>query len=439
MFNICTSIVLWSVGNQAVARAAQRRAVAGSAAVAAIGTAQRITARGRMVKFYREIIAPAMSMPVQVSFLGVFVGLVPPLRWLAKEAPVTSTVMKGLGIAGDACVPLTMLSLGCSLAVQHHAKQQQKREALAAAATAAAAETAAESAREGDAAVAAASIEPHDVSNADGAATAKAPATPLAPPPTPATVPEQNARTKPFRPLAVIVPVTPTPGPSEPGSALLTNGSFAKMYLVPIQENPSFDLPMVTDEPAPRPAAPPPATPQPAEAPEVAPAPEAVQEMRDVIHLHRHPTASCRGTAVAGAVASPLPADVSADDLMLLFGVAVRKPSAWSQQVRFTIAVAVVRMFMMPVMAFLGMWACGMRPEPARSMEPGASFAIDKYRLMILLMILESLSPAAVNGGIICTLHAYYPERHARMLAVQYLVCVVPCVMWLFVGLWFLG
>ena len=87
------------------------------------------------------------------------------------------------------------------------------------------------------------------------------------------------------------------------------------------------------------------------------------------------------------------------------------------------------------------LWIAGMRPAASATPQPenNATFAVDKTRVMLLVMIVQSFSPCAVNGGVICTLHGYYPERHGLMLAVIYVACAVPCVVWMSVGLAFLG
>ena len=98
----------------------------------------------------------------------------------------------------------------------------------------------------------------------------------------------------------------------------------------------------------------------------------------------------------------------------------------------------------MPTLAIIVLWGAGMRPAYGAVATPvdadGRPLVwVDKRRVMLLVMLLESFAPSAVNGGVICTLHGYFPERHGKMLAVQYATCALPLVVWIFVGLWFIG
>ena len=95
---------------------------------------------------------------------------------------------------------------------------------------------------------------------------------------------------------------------------------------------------------------------------------------------------------------------------------------------------------LMPAGGLFLLWLSGMQPTaPAGEGQRGEAFVVDRRRVMLMVMIVQSFSPSAVNGGVICTLHGYYPERHGLMLAAIYVCCAVPCVLWMSIGLAFLG
>jgi hypothetical protein len=50
---------------------------------------------------------------------------------------------------------------------------------------------------------------------------------------------------------------------------------------------------------------------------------------------------------------------------------------------------------------------------PPREPRKPCDFGMVRRRSILFLMILESLSPAAINGGTICTLHNYFPRSGA--------------------------
>uniref|UniRef100_A0A7S1L626 Uncharacterized protein n=1 Tax=Neobodo designis TaxID=312471 RepID=A0A7S1L626_NEODS len=439
MFNINTSLCLWSIGNQTVARAAVRHA--GGDPDAYDGDASSFV--GRVRRFFVMVIKPTLSLPVLSSFAGIAIGLTPTLRFLATKAPGTSTVFDGLYRAGDACVPLTLILLGCSLAVQ-----QQKRKELAASAEASSAAPA--EASEGTEMRQAEQVQQESDGGEARPTGATAPSSnttsPSAPPSRPQTAPPRPVadRSPLMLPEATSVPVPPVAlTPKVPPSRPLKS-------LVPIEQNPSFDLPPadqsfdpaeVTDE---RPLA-------------VASIVQAWRddqtrqqqqrqqrrEPRPPVAVSATTTASAAGeTAVADAAQPASDSDNDDGDAVPLTQ-RLLNPRGWSQQTRFTAIVLLVRYLLMPFGGLVMLWLAGMRPTDgppgAGADTTAAAFAVDKRRVMLLVMVVQSFSPCAVNGGVICTLHGYFPERHGLMLAVVYVACAVPCVMWMSAGLAFLG
>jgi predicted permease len=66
-------------------------------------------------------------------------------------------------------------------------------------------------------------------------------------------------------------------------------------------------------------------------------------------------------------------------------------------------------------------------PPPA---PPGE---VDRPRLLLLTMLIDSLAPCAINGVLICTMFGYGAAPYSKMLAVMYIVSVATSVFWLIV------
>jgi predicted permease len=414
MFNICTSLVLWSIGNQTIARAAARReALLAGREPPPQDMFGGGTVREKAATFYQRTVKPALSIPVKASLLGIAVGLTPPLRWLVKEAPVTSTVTNGIKIAGDACIPLTLLALGCTLAVQ-----QRNKTAPAAAAT----NVSSEAGVFGPAAVA---VE-------RGAETGM----------TPSAQGRQDQLRGTTSDTVVSTPHVPPPPRTPP------------LFMVPIEDNPSFDLRLVghlSDESAETSGERPLAVSNASIAFHDLRRPEVLEALEPLTPAVPPSTPALQGVPppppprsdeAAAAEEAVIGHHADLESLhtaeVATFWGPARK---WNPQVRFVVYVVVVRLMLMPMLA-LGLCMIFLPPgsgSGSATADLSIEFVVDRRRVMILVILLESLAPSAVNGGVICTLHSYFPERYGQMLAVQYCCSVGASVVWLAAGLRFLG
>jgi predicted permease len=506
VFNICTALTLWSVGNQTIARAAARRdaLLAGRAPPTGdlFGSG---TVLQRAATFYSRALKPAMSLPVKGSLLGIAVGLTPPLRWLVKEAPVTSAVTNGIAYAGAACVPLTLLSLGCTLAAQKPAKKASRPTGPDATLAAApppqlsvkmpsSSTPLVEPPAQRHHGTRTDEEGPHPNSEQRKSALVEYPQEPPgtqrqmpstrtvhirspAPEergggggggPTDASPnithsplrrrrPDFRARSAPMAPLthaSIVEGLEPLPSPLRVAATPHRHPRTPRFFLVPIDENPTFDLrllPQSDSEEGPsddRPFA-------------VSNASVAFHDLSrpDVLDAHEPmsplvpPTASRSGQAPPPGNARSMQV-VTAAPLLPPTAPGISEPPfqvtafwgparKWNPQVRFVVYVMVVRLVLMPILA-LGLCMIFLPPgsgsgSGSATADSSIGFVVDRRRVMILVILLQSLSPSAINGGNICTLHSYFPERYGQMLAVQYCCSVASSVAWLAAGFHFLG
>jgi predicted permease len=103
IYNIPTNLFLWGFGGLIVRNAAEELAAKSGKKVKPKGT------------FFSDVLYPLITTPpVTATLCAVFTALVYPVKWLVTAQPL-STVMSGVRVVADGCVPLQLLVLGCNL------------------------------------------------------------------------------------------------------------------------------------------------------------------------------------------------------------------------------------------------------------------------------------------------------------------------------------
>lgn len=159
----------------------------------------------------------------------------------------------------------------------------------------------------------------------------------------------------------------------------------------------------------------------------------------------------------AESAASPLPAFVQR-----------LKERYWDDyDRRFILVVCGIRFFVMPVVMAMTAVAIGLRPDhspplpvtanniatmsvvgggggvadanatlPIQFSSPG--MIVDKPRILALVCMLESFTPAAMNAVLICAMYSYKTSEMSFMLLIHYIISLGTSSIWLSYALWFL-
>ncbi|ESL05895.1 hypothetical protein TRSC58_06440 [Trypanosoma rangeli SC58] len=98
-----------------------------------------------------------------------------------------------------------------------------------------------------------------------------------------------------------------------------------------------------------------------------------------------------------------------------------------SQPLLFAILTVVLRLIIIPIVCFAIIHFLQKRG------------VIPSDRTFLLVILLGSCAPSAINSSLICSMHAYKAKPYARMIFIMYVSAVATTALWLAFYIWYLG